>query len=191
MLVVMVEQSARERMITTAARLFYAHGVHAVGVDRIVAESGVAKATLYQHFASKDDLVAACLSAHIEHWQRTIAGPACARPGSAAARVGAVFDLLIPGLASSAYRGCPFINTAAEYPDRDSPVASALGTQRANVRALFARLVSDLPAAHRLRCTDQLVLLYDGVLVSAQYRDAPTMARAAKRAAQVLVETKA
>jgi AcrR family transcriptional regulator len=181
-------QSARERLVTTAASLFYAHGVHAVGVDRIVAESAVTKATLYQHFASKDDLVAACLGAHIEHWQHAIAEPARARPGSAGARVGALFDLLAPGLATSAYRGCPFINTAAEYPERDGPVAAALDRQRANVRALFTSLLSDLPAARRRRCTDQLVLLYDGVLVSAEHRDGRSMARAAKRAARTLVE---
>jgi AcrR family transcriptional regulator len=94
---IVAEQSARQ--VGHDGGACSRHGVHAVGVDRMVAESGGAKATLYQHFASKDDLVAACLGAHIEHWQRTIAEPACARPGSAGTRVGALFELLAPGLA--------------------------------------------------------------------------------------------
>ena len=85
---------SRDRILRTASALFYGEGIHAVGVDRVTAESGVAKATLYQQFRSKDELVAACLQRRAEHWRRSIAEPVLALPGPPARRVGAVFTRL-------------------------------------------------------------------------------------------------
>ena len=86
--------SARDRIMETASSLFYAEGIHAVGVDRVVHDSGVAKATLYQHFRSKEELVAACLRQRSAHWRRHFAEPILLRAGSPAARVAKVFDAL-------------------------------------------------------------------------------------------------
>ena len=108
--------AAGERIVRAAGDLFYAEGIHAVGVDRVCAEAGVAKATLYQQFRSKDELVAACLRRRAEQWRASVAGPVLARPGSAARRTGAVFGRLGESFAAPGYRGCPFINAAAEYP---------------------------------------------------------------------------
>ena len=157
---------ARERILRTADDLFYAEGIHAVGVDRVTAESGVAKATLYQQFRSKDELVAACLQRRAEHWRRSVAEPVLALSGSASRRVGAVFVRLGEAFAAPGYRGCPFINAAAEYPGPDGPVAAAIAAHRAQVRGLFAELLAGLPAARRAALTDQLVLLYDGTMVA-------------------------
>src|SRR5579863_3787658 len=105
----------------TASALFYAEGIHAVGVDRVAQEADVAKATLYQQFRSKEELVAACLRQRSAHWQRHLAEPIRARAGSPGDRVARVFDLLGRGLSAPEYRGCPFINAAAEYPGREGP----------------------------------------------------------------------
>src|SRR5437588_5888963 len=91
---VMDRPRARERLVETAAALFYAEGIHAVGVDRVATEADVAKATLYQQFRSKDELVAACLRLRSAYWRSHIAEPVLAKPGSPAARVARVFDLL-------------------------------------------------------------------------------------------------
>ena len=185
---VALRPGARERIVRAAGDLFYAEGIHAVGVDRVTAAAGVAKATLYQQFRSKDELVAACLQRRAEHWRASVAGPVLALPGSAARRVGAVFERLGEAFAAPGYRGCPFINAAAEYPGPDGPVAAAIAAHRAQVRGLFAELLAGVPAARRAALTDQLVLLYDGTMVGAQLDQGPRAARRARAAARQLLE---
>lgn len=185
---VALRPGARERIVRAAGDLFYAEGIHAVGVDRVTAAAGVAKATLYQQFRSKDELVAACLQRRAEHWLASVADPVLALPGSAARRVGAVFERLGKAFATPGYRGCPFINAAAEYPGPDGPVAAAIAAHRAQVRGLFAELLAGVPAARRAALTDQLVLLYDGTMVGAQLDQGPRAARRARAAARQLLE---
>ncbi len=185
---VALRPGARERIVQAAGDLFYAEGIHAVGVDRVTAAAGVAKATLYQQFRSKDELVAACLQRRAEHWRASVADPVLALPGSAARRVGAVFERLGEAFATPGYRGCPFINAAAEYPGPDGPVAAAIAAHRAQVRGLFAELLAGVPAARRAALTDQMVLLYDGTMVGAQLDQCPRAARRARAAARQLLE---
>lgn len=185
---VALRPGARERIVRAAGDLFYAEGIHAVGVDRVTAAAGVAKATLYQQFRSKDELVAACLQRRAEQWRASVADPVLALPGSAARRVGAVFERLGEAFAAPGYRGCPFINAAAEYPGPDGPVAAAIAAHRAQVRGLFAELLAGVPAARRAALTDQLVLLYDGTMVGAQLDQGPRAARRARAAARQLLE---
>lgn len=185
---VALRPGARERIVRAAGDLFYAEGIHAVGVDRVTAAAGVAKATLYQQFRSKDELVAACLQRRAEHWRASVADPVLALPGSAARRVGAVFERLGEAFATPGYRGCPFINAAAEYPGPDGPVAAAIAAHRAQLRGLFAELLAGVPAARRAALTDQLVLLYDGTMVGAQLDQGPRAARRARAAARQLLE---
>jgi AcrR family transcriptional regulator len=185
---VALRPGARERIVRAAGDLFYAEGIHAVGVDRVTAAAGVAKATMYQQFRSKDELVAACLQRHAEQWRASVAGPVLALSGSAARRVGAVFERLGKAFAAPGYRGCPFINAAAEYPGPDGPVAAAIAAHRAQVRGLFAELLAGVPAARRAALTDQLVLLYDGTMVGAQLDQGPRAARRARAAARQLLE---
>ena len=185
---VALRPGARERIVRAAGDLFYAEGIHAVGVDRVTAAAGVAKATMYQQFRSKDELVAACLQRRAEHWRASVADPVLALPGSAARRVGAVFERLGEAFATPGYRGCPFINAAAEYPGPDGPVAAAIAAHRAQVRGLFAELLAGVPPARRAALTDQLVLLYDGTMVGAQLDQGPRAARRARAAARQLLE---
>jgi AcrR family transcriptional regulator len=185
---VALRPGARERIVRAAGDLFYAEGIHAVGVDRVTAAAGVAKATMYQQFRSKDELVAACLQRRAEQWRASVADPVLALPGSAARRVGAVFERLGKTFAAPGYRGCPFINAAAEYPGPDGPVAAAIAAHRAQVRGLFAELLAGVLAARRAALTDQLVLLYDGTMVGAQLDQGPRAARRARAAARQLLE---
>ncbi|HEY1831703.1 MAG TPA: TetR/AcrR family transcriptional regulator [Acidimicrobiales bacterium] len=171
----------------TASTLFYAEGIHTVGVDRVVHDSGVAKATLYQHFRSKEELVAACLRQRSADWRRYFAEPILLRSGSTVARVTKVFDALNRSVSMPDFRGCPFINAAAEYPGHDGPVAEVIRSHRAQVRQLFAELVAPLPSAsHRNELVDQLVLLYDGTMISAQLDPKSKPHRSAKAAARLL-----
>src|SRR5919109_551056 len=100
--------SARRRVLDAASALFYAEGVHAGGIDRIIPAAGVAKATFYNHFPSQDQLGRAAIEQLPERPPRET--------------IFAVLDLIARAARQPGYRGCPFINAAAEYPDPASPV---------------------------------------------------------------------
>ena len=178
----------RERLLEVASRLFYAEGIHAVGVDRVVAEAGVAKATLYAHFAGKDELVAAYLARQSLWWVATV-GQRAAQARSAGADTSAValvaFDVLAERAGTPGYRGCPFINAAAEMPGA-GPVAEQVAAHRRRVRETFCALVGQrgsdpvLPGA--------LVALYDGAMVAAHLDRDPDVVRHARRGAKQLLD---
>jgi AcrR family transcriptional regulator len=179
--------SARERLVDVAARLFYAEGIHAVGVDRVIAEAGVAKATLYAHFASKDELVAAYLARHSDRWASAVEqrvarsewGPAASRPMALVA-----FDVLAERAASPGYRGCPFINAAAEFPE-PGPVADQVSAHRRRVRETFSDLIGAPGREPGLLAV--IVALYDGAMSAAYLDRDPTVVDHARHGAEELL----
>src|SRR4051812_47020491 len=116
----------RERILKTASDLFYRFSIHAVGVDRIIAESGVAKMTFYKHFPSKAIMVATYLRHQDAAWFQMLAA-STEKPGlSPVERVLAIFDALGESFRSPSFRGCPFVRGLAEFgPDVDSPDVQA------------------------------------------------------------------
>jgi AcrR family transcriptional regulator len=119
-------EHARERILLTAYDLFARNGIRAVGVDRIVAESGVAKTTLYRHFASKDDLVVAALALREELWSRDwLEREVEQRGGPAAARLLAIFDVFGEWFRTDDYEGCLFTRALLEAGERTTPPAAA------------------------------------------------------------------
>ncbi|MET9137204.1 TetR/AcrR family transcriptional regulator [Streptomyces parvulus] len=148
-----------------ATRIFYAEGIHSVGVDRITAEAKVTRATLYRHFSGKEDLVLAYLGLA----DRGIRGQVAeARAGarSAADEVRAVARSVTEGIRSPGFRGCAFLNAVAEYPDPGHPVHQAVLAHRAwfldTVTELLAR-TGDTPAEADGR---HLVMLRDGAMAA-------------------------
>jgi AcrR family transcriptional regulator len=174
---------ARRRLLDTATRLFYAEGVHAVGIDRIIAEAGIAKRTFYNHFPSKDELV----RAYIEE-QDQLGRAAVAELPKQPARetVLAIFDRLAEAARQPGYRGCPFLNAAAEYPDPDSPVRKAIDDHRRWNHDVLRDLLAEAGHPDPTRTADILVVLGDGVLVSGDLDD-PTELPALTRDAVVRV----
>jgi AcrR family transcriptional regulator len=157
----------RDRLLETAGRLFYRNGFQAVGIDRILAESGVAKMTLYRHFASKEELICAYLErADREFWAWVDA--AMAPAATPKARLLALMDALARHATSPACLGCPFQGAALAFPNAEHP-----GHQRAaqNKVALRERLAG-LARQARLTAPDalatQLLLLMDGAWVAAR-----------------------
>src|SRR4051812_40978891 len=130
--------AARQRLLRTASELFYAEGIRAVGVDRVIEEAGVTRATFYRHFPSKDDLVVAYLQA-VHDAVRSVAGD---EPGEQRLRrvVGSMTEIVC----SPGFRGCSFINAAAEFADPRSPVHRAVAAYRTWLTGVF---VADLAAA--------------------------------------------
>jgi AcrR family transcriptional regulator len=153
------------RMLDTADQLFYRQGLRAVGVDEIVARSGVAKTTLYAHFKSKDLLIAAYLQRRSEASRRFLQGEAQKVEGDAGAQIETVFSLIAQGCASDSFRGCPFVNFAVEFPDRSHPAWPVCLEYRNWVHQFFASILRSGGAARPEYIASQLCLLYDAMMI--------------------------
>ncbi|MGP2437881.1 TetR/AcrR family transcriptional regulator [Streptomyces sp. JW3] len=156
---------ARERLLNTATRIFYAEGIHSVGIDRITAEAKVTRATLYRHFVGKEDLVLAYLD-RADRMMRGQADAAQAGGRSAVDKLRAVARSIADGIQSPGFRGCAFLNAAAEYPDPAHPVHQAVLAHRewflTTVTDLLAQ-ATDAPADPAAR---HLVMLRDGAMAA-------------------------
>jgi AcrR family transcriptional regulator len=178
---------ARQRILDTAFRLFYAHGIRAVGVDRIVAESGVAKATFYKHFPAKDDLVVAYLDRVDEIWTGQLRAAAHAAGPVPADQLVGMFDALGNACRREGYRGCAFINAAAEN-EAGTPVHQRTLTHKTAIRAWVRDLAADAEAPDPDGLARALTLLLDGGLASGAIDGQPDAPAAAKQAARSLVD---
>jgi len=175
--------AVRERILDTADQLFYAQGIQSVGVDAVVAAAAISKRTLYRHFASREQLVAAYL-------ERRAAKRSEAREGDPLAEILGVFDRLARWFASGRFRGCPFSNAIAELggePEHPA-LAVARGVKQRHT-AWFDAQLRALQVADAPRVALQLCILVEGALASAMQRrgDAADVARAARTAAQALL----
>jgi AcrR family transcriptional regulator len=182
-----LEGSARERLLAAATELFYAEGVHTVGIDRVIERAGVAKASLYSTFGSKDELVKAYL-AHRAASRRRRVEERLARHEAPRDRILAIFDLLAETVALPAYRGCAFVNASAEGPRGASPVTDICRDTRGWLREVFIAETRALGAASPEALAGQLVLLYDGAAVGAAIDSNPHAAADARAAAESLLE---
>ena len=179
---------ARERILETAFRLFYAHGVRGVGVDTIIAASGVAKATFYKHFPSKDDLAVAYLDRVDALWRGQLQAAAAAAGPDPRVRLVGMFDALLAVCEQDDFHGCAFINTAAESAP-GSPVHARSVEHKTEVRAWVRDIAVQGGARDPAALARALTLLLDGALAEGVLDGDPSAARAAKDAAAALVET--
>jgi AcrR family transcriptional regulator len=168
-----------ERILETADRLFYLRGIRAVGVDTIAAEIGISKRTLYNHFPSKDALIAAYLT------RRFTEAPASDKP--ALEQILGNFDRLERGFAARDFRGCPFVNAVAELGAEDKSVKNIAIAFKESRRVWFRDLLRQLGVADPEGLAMQLQMLVDGAIATDMVRDDPSVARAAKEAAKVLL----
>jgi AcrR family transcriptional regulator len=177
--------SARERLLTAANELFYAEGVHTVGIDRVIERAGVAKASLYNTFGSKDELVRvylegrhAIVAARITRYIERYASPR--------ERLLGVFEAQGELFAEPGYRGCAFVSASAESPGE--AVSHASDEYRGWVRGLLTGLAADAGAPDPERLGRQLHMIYDGASLSARMDRDPAAAVAAREAAGVLLD---
>jgi AcrR family transcriptional regulator len=165
--------AARERLLDTATRVFYELGVNSVSVDQVIDAAGVTRSTFYRHFPSKDHLVAACLNKRDEEIRAAYAGAAAQEEDPAdllRLMMGAIGDELCnPG-----FRGCPFINAAAEFPDPESLVHQVVVTHRSWFRSMVLDLVTRAGSPDPNRAARTMVLLRDGAMVGGYLEDATT-----------------
>jgi AcrR family transcriptional regulator len=182
-----VRRSPRERLLEAAGELFYAEGVQSVGIDRVIERAGVAKASLYSTFGSKEGLVSAYLDErHARLLGRLRAGVDAVDPGDPVARILAVFDAQAERFPAADYRGCAFIAAAAEAP-RDGRIEEATRAYRREIRELFTELATAVGAPDPPLLATQLQLLYDGGATAANLDRDPSIAGPARAAAASLI----
>jgi AcrR family transcriptional regulator len=178
-------RSARERLLDAANELFYAEGVQSVGIDRVIERAGVAKASLYNTFGSKEELV----KAYLEHRHAGTTArlhAAVEQEPDPRARLLAVFDAQAAFFSQPGFRGCAFTSATAEAP-RGGLIEHATDDYRADIRGLFTRLAADAGADDPDTLARQLHVLYDGGGMSAWMDRDPTIATAVRSAAQTLI----
>lgn len=181
-----VPLSARERLLAAADELFYAEGVHTVGIDRVIERAGVAKATLYSAFGSKDGLIRAYLTRRQQTMSDRMARQV-ARYDAPRDRLLAVFESLGRSFTLPGFRGCPFINATVEDPPGGAAQQPS-DAFRASIRALFTEQAEAAGAADPERLAGQLALLYDGAIVGARMDRNPDAGAAACDIAAVLID---
>ena len=180
--------SVRERLLNTAADLFYREGIRAVGVDLVVEITGVAKTSLYRHFASKDDLVAAVLERddlnYWANWERITQ-----RLGNEPKiELSAQVRWIAQYICRPKFRGCAFLNAATEFPGADHPARKIALRHKAELRRRLGVLTLRLGVKEPEVLADQLVLLIDGAYVNGQLLGKRGPVRALPAAAAALVE---
>jgi AcrR family transcriptional regulator len=169
----------RERILETAYKLFSRYGTRAVGVDRIIAESGVAKMTLYRNFASKDELILAFLERRQERWTRAWLQATVQTPGrTPAQRLLAIFDVFGAWFLRDDFEGCSFINVMLEIEDRAHPVRRASVQQLSEIRTFVIGLAEQAGIEDADHFARQWHILMKGCIVAAAEGDLQAGARA-------------
>jgi AcrR family transcriptional regulator len=179
--------AARERILEAAFALFYARGIRAVGVDLIIAESGVAKATFYKHFPAKDDLVVAYLDKVDGVWTGQLHQAAAAAGPDPADQLVGLFDALRTACRRDGYRGCAFINAAAES-QPGTAVHDRTVAHKTAVLSWVRGLAEQAGARDPDSLARSLTLLLDGGLASGSLDAGPDAPEAAKASARALVD---
>lgn len=177
---------ARERIIDAATTLFYTRGINNVGVEDIIAEAGVARMSLYNHFGSKDQLVVEYLRREEERWWRSLGQVRAVTP---AEKLLAVFDLLESQASEAGYRGSPFVNAAVEIADARHPVHRICRQHWLDVREYLRNIAQEAGVPEPQALSHQLSLLLEGAAVAAAMEGTLAPARLGRSAAEVLVRT--
>lgn len=181
------QAGVRERLLDTADRLFYKEGVRAVGIDRVLAEAGAAKASLYSHFGCKDDLVAAHVQRRIDDFRLKIEAWAIEIPP--AERALRFFDWVAEWTQAPDFRGCPLQHVVAELSDPRHPARVATAGQRKWIQAKFLEWVKAAGVANPVATAGALVVLFDGAITASEH-DGPQRARDARWMAEQLLARK-
>lgn len=178
--------SARDRLLAAANELFYEEGVHTVGIDRVIERAGVAKATLYSTFGSKDELIRSYLDSRYATRKERISTEVASHDNPRE-RLLSVFDVLSESISNPGYHGCAFVNASAEA-DRDSPILGVVDAYRTWLRTELAERAERAGAEDPGQLARQLMMLFDGAGIAARIDGYVTAATAARATAATLLD---
>lgn len=182
--------SRRDHLVDVALKLFCKQGFRATGIDNVLAESGVAKKTLYNHFKSKDELIIAALKKRDQDFFNDIAlamDQHLTSAVSAEFKLMAFFDALDDWINSSQFNGCTFINASAEFPRREDPIHIACEDHKKRVLVFIEALIADLNKPVSKQLAKQITLLVEGAIVLAHTAGDKTGAVLAKSTTEQLL----
>ena len=165
--------AVRDRILDVATQRFYAEGIRAVSADRLIADAAVSKVTFYRHFRSKDDLVEAYLARAAAQERTRVEQQRARHPDDPAAVLRAYATGVGIASCSPGFRGCPFINAAAEYADPAHPARQVIDTHRAWLRGQAVDLLQQLGIADPERTAEILLMLRDGAMISGYLGGSP------------------
>jgi AcrR family transcriptional regulator len=177
----------RDRLLVVADDLFYRRGIRNVGIDEIIATAGVARASLYSHFASKDELVAEYVRRRADSWWKWFQESVEVRATAPARRLLAAFDVLGEWLATDDFRGCALQNACVELADAAHAGHLVAQANKSALRGYLAQLAAAAGARDPRALAEQLALLMEGAIVTALVEGSSAPARTARAAAAVLV----
>ena len=177
----------RDHLLSVAQRMFCTRGFHAVSVDAILDEAGVARMTLYKNFGSKDDLILATLRREDKLFRQWLASFVEARSTQPADRIESLFEGLHERFTSEGYYGCAFIRASVEFPDPGHPVHRVAREHKEMMRSYIRGLVSESRAQNPLALSEQLYLLFEGAIAASQLHGEPWPAEYARQAAHQLL----
>lgn len=182
-----ISSPKRDHLMATAWRLFYRDGLRVVGIDTILAEAGVAKMTLYNHFASKEELIIAILEKRDREFRASLMERVEAAGSDPTQRLLAVFDWHETWFGGDEFKGCIFIRAVSEYPDPEHPIHQTAWRHKVAVKAALVDLFTAAGARNSAALAETLSLLIDGAIVTAHATQATTPARSARAAAATLL----
>lgn len=185
--------SRRDHLVDTALRLFYTQGFHATGIDKILAEAGVAKMTLYKHFQSKDDLILAALERRDALFRDWLTGEIERASDNPRDRLLAMYDALEDWFRGRAFEGlgfsgCAFINASGEFAEPDHPAHRTSADHKRRIVDYLTGVCAQAGARNPADLAEQLALLKEGAIVTAQVRGLPEAAALAKTMAEALID---
>jgi AcrR family transcriptional regulator len=178
----------RDRLIDTALELFNRDGYRVTGIDKILAESGVAKMTLYNHFASKDELILAALERRDARWRAWFRHAVERRAETPRGRLLAVFDALEEWFAQADFQGCMFMRAASEFCGCDDPIHAVAAEHQRQILAELRDLAAAAGAKRPAKLAREILLLVLGAIVATQVNGPVGAGKAAQKAAEVLIK---
>lgn len=176
-----------QRLIDAASALFFRDGINATGIAAVAEFAGVSKMTLYAHFASKDELIVAFLDKRNERWEAAVEQTLAASEASADKLLG-LFDLHRQWLREGGLRGCPYVNSAAEFPDRSHPVRLAVDRHKQGVKQHLLDLAESARLSNPQTLVRRLFLLLEGAFLTGALENDDSVFLVARELAAELID---
>lgn len=180
--------SKREQLVHRAQQIFYRDGFHATSMDRLAAETGVSKMSIYNHFRTKEDLIQATLRLRDEQFRNWLIRRVETLADLPRDRLLAIFDVLGEWFEEDDFQSCMFIKASSEYQDRDDPIHATSAEHKRLLLAYIRELAEKAGAQHPGILAQQLLLLKEGAIVLAHLQGPPGIAEGARSAAEQLVD---
>ena len=179
--------SKRDQLVENALLAFYRGGFHAIGMDKVAAETKVSKTAIYKHFRTKDDLILATLELRDKKFRDWLSGRIDALATSPKSKLTAIFDALEEWFMEPTFAGCMFVKASSEFQDRADPIHIASARHKSVLTDYFERLAHEAGARDPRQLAEALILLKEGAIVMAHLDDPKHIAATAKLSANIII----